>query len=261
LGGRPLGGRLPGTLARGPAPKKPVAAWKFTPTSPIAFLDSSFSPKEQAKLLANLQLLTDDQLKLNGLEVYSDGSGTVASKLKTGQTLLRGLQSPLHKVIITPNAAGSISSSTKWDSRSVDINVDLMFASGDVASFNFLTLTGATVPVAGAGIDADSVVKPPGYIVLAHELIHAYRLLRFLQLSGSKDHPFGDPQGNKFTEKVFTEELTVVGLDGTEPITENHIRVEQGIGVRVSYATTDQPFTSQGVTPVSAQPSWWPNYP
>ena len=261
LGGRTLGGRLPGTLARGPAPKKPVAAWKFTPTAPIVFLEASLSPKEQAIIFAALQALTDDQLRLNGLEVYSDGSGKVASKLTTGQTLLRGLQSPLPKVIITLNAAMTASPFTHWDGHYVDINVDLYLQNGDIGSFNFFTLTGATVPVPGGGIDADSVVKPPGYIVLAHELTHAYYLLRFRHLQGSKDYLFGDPAGNKFKENAYVDEMAIIGIEGTELITENRMRLEHGIGIRVSHATTDLSFTSQGVTPVSAQPSWWPNYP
>ena len=260
LGGRLPGGRLPGTLARNPAPQLPSAAIKFTPTRPIAFLDSSFTPKEQAKVLASLQLLTDDQIKLNGLDVYSDGSGKVASKFKTGQTLLRGLQYPTGKVTITPNATTTFPVTRPVGN---DVFVDIPFSSGNLSPFHFFTLTGATVPVQGASVNAQAVEKSPGYVSLAHELVHAYRILRKITISQSnfRDHLFGDPQGNQFTERVFLEELTVVGIDGTEPITENNVRLEQGLGARMAYASPTMSLALQSVKPVSAQPSWWPDYP
>ena len=53
----------------------------------------------------------------------------------------------------------------------------------------------------------------------------------------------------------------VVGIDGSEPITENSIRREQGVGARMAYASPSLPLDTQGVRPVSAAPPWWPNYP
>jgi len=249
-----LGGRLPGTLARNPAPQRPAAAVQFTPTRPIAFLDSSFTALEQGKVLAALQVLTDDQLKLNGQDLYSDGSGKAASSVKTGQMLLRGLQYPTGKVTITPQANSLIP-----DARPVGNSafVEVAFASGDIASFHFFTSTGANVP----GPGGNAVEKAPGYIILAHELVHAYRILRNLHLGGSRDHVFADPAGNQFTEKVFLEELIVVGIDGTEPVTENRIRLEHGLGTREAYASPTVALDKQGVKPVSTQPSWWPDYP
>jgi hypothetical protein len=217
---------------------------------------------EQGKILAALQVLTDDRLKLTGLEVYSDGSGKVASKLKTGQTLLRGLQYPTGNVGITEQT-GSVLPDTHYVGNNASVR--LPFSSGDISTFYFFTLVGRPVPPPIRNVNAEDIEEAPGYIVLAHELVHAYRILRGINIprdpAHSKQVQFGDLQGNQFTVFESLEELTMIGMEGTDPITENNIRIEHWLGVRMAPVSLYGNLVLQGVKPVSAPPSWWPYYP
>jgi Effector protein len=241
-------GRVPGPLGAG-------ASVHLAPARPIVSLDSSWSPGEQAKILAALQELTGDLLTQTGLEIFSDGSSKVANR-KTGETLLRGLQHPTRKVIIRP-ATGSMIPDTASSPGSSDVFVELTFVGKDLATFDFFTITGANA----LGPGGNAIEKSPGFIPLAHELVHAFRMLRSVRLPGARNHEFFDPWGNKFTESVFLEELTVVGIDGSEPVTENRIRAEHRLGSREAYASPTFPLDMQGVKPASAPPPWWPNCP
>jgi hypothetical protein len=246
---------MPGVLGRSrPAPRAPIAAVRFNPANPIASLDSSFTTTEQGKVLAALQVLTDDKLRLNGTDLFSDGTGKATTSLKAGQMLLRGLQYPTGKVSIVPQTGSFVPDAKPAGTGAI---VEVAFASGDLATFHFFIITGANTP----GPGGNSVEKSPGYVILAHELIHAYRILRGLRVSGARDHQFWDPAGDQFAERVFLEELVVVGIDGTEPITENHIRAEHGLGTRAAYASPTVALDKQGVKPVSTPPSWWPDFP
>ncbi len=258
-----LGSRLPlrvadrtrGVLGRSrTAPPRPVGVVRFDPTKPIATLDASFTPAEQAQVLAALQLFTDDQLKLTGTDLFADGTGKAASARKAGQLLMRGLQYPTGKVTIAPQT-GSFIPDTKPNGSSA--TVEVAFSSGGLTTFHFFTITGANTP----GPGGNAIEKSPGYICLAHELVHAYRILRGLRASGARDHQFSDPAGILFTEHASVEELTVVGIDGSEPVSENLIRAEHGLGARSAYASPTLPLDKQGVKPVSAPPSWWPDCP
>jgi hypothetical protein len=107
-----------------------------------------------------------------------------------------------------------------------------------------------------------SVAPTTPYVILGHELMHAYRFLRYAATIGNGNNEFEDPQGNKFIEKGSPEEMTTVGL--TTPsyeLTENLIRAEHRLGLRAAYASPFESLDRQGVTPQSNQPSWWPNYP
>jgi hypothetical protein len=227
---------------------------QFVPSRPVVFLDSSWAATERAKILAALQELTGDHLTQTGLEIFSDGLNRVAVNRKAGDQLTRGLQHPTNKVIIVPQQS-SLIPETKQSGK--DVQVELAFASGDLATFHFFTITGANVP----GPGGNAIEKSPGFIPLAHELVHAFRMLRNAVVSGSRNHEFFDPSGNKFSELVRLEELRVVGIDGSEPVTENRIRAEHGLGSREAYASPTLPLDIQGVKPVSAPPPWWPDCP
>ncbi len=98
--------------------------------------------------------------------------------------------------------------------------------------------------------------------MLAHELVHAFRILRGSVVGGARDHEFYDGFGNKFSERVKLEELLVVGIDGSEQVSENRIRSEQGLGSREAYASPTVALDKQGVKPLSdPPPSWWPDCP
>jgi hypothetical protein len=251
--GRKLGvTKITATVVQGSATSLSLAV---VPARPIVFLDASWNPAERMKILVALQQLTGDALFMRGVEIFADTSRSVASNRHTGQTLLRGLQHPTQKVIIAPEQTGNPSPHT--DRVGNDVVVQILFAGGDLATFHFFTITGANVP----GPGGNRVEKAPGFVPLAHELVHAFRMLRNLFVGGARDHEFFDPSANKFVEKVFREELTVDGIDGGQQITENRIRAEQGLGSREAHASPTFSLDGQGVKPVSAAPPWWPNYP
>ena len=258
----PLGGgvtlrvaqRTQGVLGGRRRPAQPVGAVRFNPANPIATVDASFTATEKAQVLAALQLMTDDQLRLSGTDLFDDGTGKPASNLKVGQLLLRGLQYPTGKVTIAPQSSSFIPD-TKPNGNSS--TVEVAFSSGNLTTFHFFVMTGANTP----GPGGNAVEKSPGYICIAHELVHAYRILRGLQATGAKDHDFWDAAGDQFTEHASLEELTVVGIEGHEPVSENLIRAEHGLGSRTAYASPTLPLDKQGVKPVSTPPKWWPDCP
>lgn len=232
---------------------------------PIVYLDSTWMASEQATILAALQELTDDKLTQTQLSVYSDGSGTGATK-KTGETLLRGMQNPTRKVIIAPDTAGAFLPLTSQVSPTGDITVVLPFSSGRIPPLKFFVNTKFIAYGDPSGQPRDvyqlEVTEAPLYVIIGHELIHAFHFLRGTTASGFTDHTFSDPTGIQFTQKVFTEELVTMGLSGAEPLTENNIRLEHHIGVRTSYASASFDLDQQGVKPVnSPAPTWWPTYP
>lgn len=241
----------------------------LTPTRPIVLLDQSWSSGEQGIILAALQQLTDDKLTLNGLQVFSDFSGTGSSK-KIGEKLLRGLQDPNTKVIIAPQQSSLIPDTKKSGS---DILVEAAFASGQLATFAFFTLMTVQVPTPGKSSSEwptqsyPRIDKDPGYIPLAHELVHAYRMLRSAVVSGSKTHEFEDPDGYRFSQTVSVEELTVVGIEGSYEVSENLIRKEQNLNANAAYCSPTIGLDMQGVRAISAPagkplpPTWWPNHP
>jgi peptidoglycan hydrolase-like protein with peptidoglycan-binding domain len=252
--------RVPSILKPPPAPKPGSAASVTLQAGlPIVFLGVGWLNAERAKILAALQQLTNDALVLSppGDRIFVDGSRSVASNRNTGQTLLRGLQHPTQKVIIVPQTGSLIPDTTRSKTRGNEILVELAFTGADLATFAFFTITGANVP----GPGGNGVEKSPGFVPLAHELVHAFRMLRNLFVGGSRNHEFFDPSGNRFVQNVFLEELTVIGIDGKEAITENRIRAEQGLGSRAAYASPAFALDIQGVRPVSAAPPWWPQYP
>lgn len=242
----------PGASTRSP---QPVGTPQITliPTRPVVYLDSSFSAAEQATIVAALQQISGDKLTQTGNAVFSDGLARITTRSK-GTILVRGLQHATSKVYLVPQT-GSFIPDTKQ--AGTDVQVEVAFSSGGLITFNFFTITGANVP----GPGGNKIEKCPGYIPIAHELVHAFRMLRHAQVTGVHDHVFADPSGNQFRETVALEELRVTGMDGVEAISENAIRAEQGLGMRLAYASPDLPLDKQGVKPVGAQPSWWPDCP
>lgn len=258
------------STTRVPGPTLAGATVHAVATRPIVWLDSTWSAAEQAKLLAALQGLTDDKLTQTGLEIFTDLSGAGTGNRKVGETLLRGLQHPTSKVIIVP-----LTTSILPETRSAgsDILVEMTFSGADLATFHFFNDFVVLVPTPGISSSQwpkshiPVIEKAPGWVPLAHELVHAFRMLRSVKVPGSRAHEFQDPDGYKYSMLVSLEELTVVGIDGAEPISENTIRAEQGLKARASYASPTAPLDLQGVKPISAPagkplpPVWWPICP
>lgn len=258
-------GRIPGPLGVTPLSgqpflgAKPAGSPAPSPTPsvtarPIVYLDPSWTPAEQGKILDVLQQLTDDKLKKVGDQVVFDGLGSGAPQRKAGTLLLRGLQHPTTKVVIVPQTSSLIPDTKKAGN---DIQVELAFSSnGNFSRFDFFEIVLCT----NSG-DGGAVKEAEPFVVLAHELIHALRMLRNTKAGGSKEHPFIDEFHNAYKETVWMEELVVVGLEGNETISENAIRREHNIRHRAAYASPTVALDKQGVKPQGPQPSWWPDYP
>ena len=96
-----------------------------------------------------------------------------------------------------------------------------------------------------ARYDSKGTGTPPE-IALAHELIHALRIMRGAFNSNSDDtarHTYTNHAGIETTAFPMREEAATVGLgDYAHPrfrTTENRIRKEQGLPLRVKYGTPD----------------------
>lgn len=82
-------------------------------------------------------------------------------------------------------------------------------------------------------------VNRPNRIGLGHEMIHADRSMRGSAINyGLRgNNTYTDLSGNSVTQTVPSEELATVGISGNtaNDITENHLRVEQGLNIRGAY--------------------------
>ena len=97
----------------------------------------------------------------------------------------------------------------------------------------------------------DEIVCPT-YIILGHELVHAYRRINGME-NVSREAPYKSYEYNETGQIIFTypkdriEELETVGITYTDPLTgryvkgskfrytENILRTENGIGLRIRY--------------------------
>ena len=248
-------GRIPGSTG--------LIVIRGNPTQPAVHLDPSWTSAERQKIVAALQQISASHITQTGLQVFTD-----SSSLQTGSPdvgfILRAFSQQSRKVIIVPTQPGNfIPDATRSGS---DVRVGLAFDSnGNLDTFHFFTNTALSLstyalpPAPAPGQSA--IEKAPGYICLAHELVHAFRYLYGLAVPGDKDHEFYDPWGNRFKQRVYVEELRVIGLLGKELVSENSIRYDLGLNSRDAYASPTLPLDQQGVKPVSAAPSWWPDCP
>jgi len=246
----------------GPQP----AAVAFMPSKPIVYLEAWKSANERNRVLHALQVLSSDKLRLevSGTEVHaSDGR---SNSLPIGTKLLRNLQDRTRKVVIRP-PVGSFLPGT---------GVDPNDSSRILVKFEFTQLHFFTQAAQSAFSppSLDIVVEAvPSYITLAHELIHAYRILHGITANGSIEHYFFDepppryPQ-YQYKQRVSREELETCGINHrthrpmVSGITENTIRDEHGLRLRTSYASPTTDLDKQGVNTVTnAEPDWWPSYP
>jgi hypothetical protein len=262
-----------------------VAPAKFDPTKPILAFDpstsiSQFSATEQGTILAAFQQLTNDKLTQTGLQIFSDGQGSGGS-LPKGTALLRAAQSPNPQVLVHPSP-GTLPETRPPQGGDPNIYLEL-----DFSPLRFFTLDALTFLTR---MSTAMLSNPPPYtshvevvplsIVLAHELVHVMRILRRTTVARTSSNTvtnlFRDESGWAFSELVFTEEANVIGLFNAGGVSENGIRSEQGLNLRIAMTTPSftmgaAPGVASPVTqgarpipdPVTNQlfPSWWPDYP
>jgi hypothetical protein len=76
----------------------------------------------------------------------------------------------------------------------------------------------------------------PNYIVLGHELVHAYGITSGTFATGSSDFTFTNGHGQPVTVRVINEELVTVGLRPGRPVTENDLLREHRLAIRGTYS-------------------------
>lgn len=108
--------------------------------------------------------------------------------------------------------------------------------------------------IAGAGMSVDSTtwstlglhvaVEPiPSEIILAHEFVHAWHDISKTTGSGATDWHFYDDSGAHLIDRhQSNEELQTVGLIDDQSYSENLIRYEQGLNLRIAYFVPQQVF-------------------
>jgi hypothetical protein len=257
-------------VAQGPGQKpsskqataKPVAATvapKIDTRLPIFFIERTWKlAPERQQIMDHFLTLTDDALELRDesqfpewFSVYIKTKGTGSKPL--GTELVRLLQNPKAKIIVKPGTAGPAS----CDSNVVDGKLGVGLQLGSRGPMLF---TAPSLPSTPTG----TVVQAcPWYIALAHELVHATHRARGVTKSpGNQPNKFFDEYRNEFTENSPEEEARTVGLQlfANERLTENSIRKEHGLNLRVSYASPELALNGQGVVTPASPPEWWPDY-
>jgi hypothetical protein len=262
-GGKPLAG----TMAPVPA---------FDMQIPIFYITEEFSEKDRETIRATAKLLTDDDLSI-GAPFYKEvpkepldrslnlpkedilypvsvsrmGNGPH----KVGTELLRSLQEPKTKVILTATKSALPGAQERNNRGEVFYECDLV---GKLIFFTRPFSTPATDPKGSV------VEESPLAIVMGHEFVHASHFVRDRPKDTTKDeNTFYDGIGNFYKESRITEEMMTTGLGrfANEKFCENSIRKEQGQNARVSYASPFLKLDDQVIVPPNPLPAWWPWYP
>ncbi len=223
---------------------KSGSPWAYCNANPVLFIDPTGKKLEMAKdlkefdvmsILDQLQLLTDDELTLSlladgnisiNIERYNSGQRTV------GTQLLRNIiKHPSRVLIDFLNSVGSnMPESKRVRSLAYNSGIPTLLSQKGVKSivnFNYSKEIDTWVQN-----DLGKTVKEstPLFIILAHELIHSLHHIKGSNIDRAKriESPL-------FKNSIKIEESTTVGLTGNLPITENAIRRENGIPLRVEY--------------------------
>ena len=171
---------------------------------------------ENVLIFVNLCILTNDILSFN-----DDGSlryiETEKTKHPSGTQLIRDLvncdktvQISIRDFLSANNAIKS--SETKWKNEYTDF---------DGTRYQKVQTSTVLIELNQFDVNHDPDLYTPFYIIVGHELVHAWRMV------------YGAP----FSEKTI-EESIVCGLSsalGQTPITENDLRAEHGLMPRIKY--------------------------
>jgi hypothetical protein len=238
------GGPLPGAPGS-PRPAVPRAASPVL-ANPILYIDTQWNSQEKNQIFDDLKKISKDTLVLRGDGVYIE---SFSSQGGVGTTLLRSVQNPEGKTVIKPST--TFFPTISYEGKDISVNLNLkkyLFFTRNVSSQQF-------------GPFGTTVQEAPTFIVLAHELVHAYRKLRTGVGQGVLENHFFDESGLEYRQNVLIEELNTCGIMRHPPISENMVRRENGLNLRHAYASPSEALDQQGVTPVGIDPPWWPNYP
>ncbi len=217
------------------------------PSGARIYLSQDMNLKQIFTVLLDLQRLTDDKLVY---QTQSDGRRMIKiaklgkGKHAKGTQLIRNLNSSFRSVEIEYEKA-SLDRTGKYTSRfrtyyedgvnlknksnGIGVNAYINYA----PSQNVKTRTAAATPKGYASL------RSPTHISLAHELIHAYHATKGDVETTLAQNPTYIFNGKKVmvSGNVAHKELRTVGLGFNHQgdITENDIRIEQGLPLRVAY--------------------------
>ena len=217
------------------------------PSGARIFLSQDMNLKQIFTVLLDLQRLTDDKLVY---QTQSDGRRMIKiaklgkGKHTKGTQLIRNLNSSFRSVEIEYDKA-SLDRTGKYTSRFrtyYEDGVNLKNKSNGIGvnalinyapSQNVKTRTAASTPKGYA------FRSSPTRVSLAHELIHAYHATKGDVETTTAENPTYIINGKKVvvSGNVAHKELRTVGLGFNHQgdITENDIRIEQGLPLRVAY--------------------------
>lgn len=182
-----------------------------------------------------MQKLTNDDivLKNNVVVIKSYGTENKSKTLKHGTSLIRKLVKENNVVTISIGAEGSMNYA-QHDNYQNATN-----GKGSDAKVNFDPTADPDIMTEGYYTGIVSEAKRPDEIGLAHELIHAWHMMKgdMKKLDEYGNYTYKSGFFSTETQNVRKEELRTVGLQYVKEgdINENQIREEQGLEKRGAY--------------------------
>ena len=217
----------------------PVSPYSFCLNNPVIYFDPdgnkvilSGSQEERAMMLYNLQMLTNDELKMRkDGTVYIKSYGTMNNswELPCGTDLISSL--------IGNERTTTIHVEHNKDNNETDLNPNNATngVGSDVSvTFNPIRLQVSTINPKTGRLQGE---MRPAYIGLAHELIHSIRSMKGVADKNDSyaTYQYVDFRGKPRTGYERTEELKTVGLKKGSKYTENKIRKEHKLNLRGLY--------------------------
>jgi RHS repeat-associated protein len=221
-------------------------------SNPLKYIDpdgykillASTNTKFQNKtVLGNIQKLTNDDLEIRNNEIVIAKKGMV--KTKPVGTLLVGNLAGSSKLvtIYVDDTKGNFEN----DVSPVDA-LNPKKGSDTMVSFN--PNSDPLIPTLDPKTGLVSERHRPGFVGLAHELIHANRSMNGKAINYGVKVNYSCNTAGGLVECIPMpqEEYETVGLLGNEIITENNIRLEQGLNPRGAYTLIAKPKPAKPVT-------------
>ena len=216
-----------------------VSPFSFCLNNPVIYFDPdgnkvilSGSQEERAMMLYNLQMLTNDELKMRkDGTVYIKSQGTMNSSydLQCRTELISALidnkrTTTIHVDHETGNNAHDINSENATNGVGSDVSV----------TFNPIRLQVSTINPKTGRLQGE---MRPAYIGLAHELIHSIRSMKGVAEDPIKkvSYSYVKHDGTLVTVPESLEELKTVGIKKGSKYTENKIRKEHKFNLRGKY--------------------------